>query len=175
MGSNLARRGVSRSEAIEKIQATKEMATLTLLIQPGSSKYYAWNYDGLGDQRLSILETVEFRQPPGSRSAREALGWAELALAFVHVSVRHGTAEKLNGYPSNIKGLRRYLRLCDAPALADSEAMDDLWKGKDGNQFEKSIPVFGDHVPDPVLLKKLQDMAKQDLACMRERERWEGV
>ncbi|AEO57310.1 hypothetical protein MYCTH_102133 [Thermothelomyces thermophilus ATCC 42464] len=64
-------------------------------------KTYKWDFTGLlapprgageeADHR-GIDGTVEFRQPPGSRTAAEAVTWATLAVAFVAGAVELGTA-----------------------------------------------------------------------------------
>ncbi|KAL2131086.1 hypothetical protein VTI74DRAFT_5560 [Chaetomium olivicolor] len=60
-------------------------------------KTYRWDFTGLlssaseGDVvERGILGTVEFRQPPGSGSAEEAVGWVSLGVMFVVGAVEGG-------------------------------------------------------------------------------------
>ncbi len=50
-------------------------------------KVYKWDFSGM---LANGLGTVEFRQPPGSTSLREATGWITLALTFVAAVVGGG-------------------------------------------------------------------------------------
>ncbi|EJT76841.1 hypothetical protein GGTG_06755 [Gaeumannomyces tritici R3-111a-1] len=56
-------------------------------------KVYKWDLTGL----CSARGTVEFRQPPGSLSAGQAVGWVSLALSFVEGSLRGDTPWFLDG------------------------------------------------------------------------------
>jgi hypothetical protein len=61
-------------------------------------KTHKWDFTGLlapsgsvaSDRDLGIKDTVEFRQPPGSRTAGEAEAWVKLTVAFVAGAVDGG-------------------------------------------------------------------------------------
>ncbi|KAK3301701.1 uncharacterized protein B0T15DRAFT_563143 [Chaetomium strumarium] len=62
-------------------------------------KTYRWNLAGLlaaaGERKAEDMDcgglgTIEFRQPPGSLTAEDAMSWATLAVAFVAAGVAYG-------------------------------------------------------------------------------------
>jgi hypothetical protein len=61
-------------------------------------KTHKWDFTGLlapaesvtSDRDLGVTDTVEFRQPPGSRTAGEAEAWVKLTVAFVVGAVDGG-------------------------------------------------------------------------------------
>lgn len=131
--TSLAMAGLSRRDAIRKISAAPCIDEVIAMIQSTRDKYFAWNF-----QKLNTTNTVEFRQPPGSKSADQVLGWAELAMNFVQASIAHGTPEKLGTVPSNIKGLRWYLQQVCVAGVNESHRMDWIWREKD----EGKIPYI---------------------------------
>jgi Putative amidoligase enzyme len=128
--TSLAIDGSSRRDAICKISNAPGIDEVIAMIQSHRDKCFAWNF-----QSLNRMNKVEFRQPPGSKSAGEVLGWAELAMNFVQASIAHGTPEKLDTIPSNIKGLRWYLHQVCVAGVNESHRMDWIWREKDEGEI----------------------------------------
>ncbi|KAM0814534.1 putative Amidoligase enzyme [Seiridium cardinale] len=75
----------------------------------GQDKYMSWNFGHLMDQ----CGTIEFRRPPGVRTAADAKHWAAFTLGFINMAMtmsngwaQHGTA---TSHPS-VKDLQRFVR-----------------------------------------------------------------
>ncbi len=124
----LGRAGLSRSESIADIERLLDVYHVIETIQTSDDKFFAWNFDSLNEHN-----TIEFRKPPASSSADEALSWAELALNFIQASLRYGTSRRLKRIPSTIKGLRWFLRQVCVPSMNAPSRLDRIWAGKDEN------------------------------------------
>ncbi|KAK9794509.1 putative Amidoligase enzyme [Seiridium cardinale] len=75
----------------------------------GQDKYMSWNFGHLMDQ----CGTIEFRRPPGVKTADDAKHWAAFTLGFINMAMttsngwaQHGTA---TSHPS-VKDLQRFVR-----------------------------------------------------------------
>ncbi|KAF2745037.1 hypothetical protein M011DRAFT_470048 [Sporormia fimetaria CBS 119925] len=53
-------------------------------------KYYRWNFGSLHLEGAREVGTIEFRQPPGSKSATSTRHWINFAVAFVQMACVHG-------------------------------------------------------------------------------------
>lgn len=131
-----AAKGRSRAEAILMINGVTDFHAFSSLVQPYTLRGYTWNF-------RSILKyyTMEFRKPPASRTADEALGWAELAMSFVQTSIRYGSPERLRLVPPTVGGLRWFLRQNHIARSNEPERLDQIWAGKDPNAFVEGIPL----------------------------------
>ncbi len=110
--TNPSLHGLSLSDCLAKVDAAAEEGTMRSLVEVVNlhskttryaiakgktddfirGKTYKWDFTGLlsttSGEREGVLDcgiedTVEFRQPPGSMNAEEAVGWAVLGVAFV--------------------------------------------------------------------------------------------
>ena len=124
----LAPAGLSRSESIAEIERKLDAYHVIASIQNGGDKCFAWNFESLKEH-----STIEFRKPPASSSADEALSWAELALNFIQASLKYGTSRRLKMIPSTIRGLRWFLEQVYVPGINVPSRLDRIWAGKDEN------------------------------------------
>lgn len=170
-GPDLARKGLSRPQSIDAIDAADNTYLVENLIQKPGDKSFAWNFDSLHQ-----LGTIEFRKPPASITVEQALGWAELAMNFIQVSIEHGTPDKLKAFPSTIKGLRAYLSQVDVPGVNERYRMDWIWRGKDENGFRYVTHQRpGPHEGGKVMDNRLLDLNKADARRIMEHARSNGV
>jgi hypothetical protein len=95
------------------------------LMQGNGDRDYAWNFINLCWGK----GTLEFRKPPASTSAAEALSWAELALSFIQAAVRYGTSHRLQKVPSTVGGLRWFLEQARRPGVNEMARLDAIWAG----------------------------------------------
>lgn len=73
----------------------------------GGSRYQSWNFAHLVDQ----CGTVEFRRPPGVRSAREATKWVALALGCVRASLSFDwTAKGRVQHHANVADFTKFVK-----------------------------------------------------------------
>jgi Putative amidoligase enzyme len=134
----LGRKGKSRSESIAAIDQVTHPDELLELMQTSATttdRAYAWNFSSLYSQK----GTIEFRKPPVSLTSQDALSWAEFVLSFVHASIRCEIAQ-LRKVPSNVGGLRWFLRQFEVPDLNEPHRMDRLWRGKDPSAAVQPTP-----------------------------------
>lgn len=132
-----AANGLTRAQCVLKLNETKDFHEFLALMQPYSQRGLAWNF-----QSITKYYTVEFRKPPASKTAREALGWAELAMTFIQTSMKHGTSEKLKLVPPTIGGLRWFLRQNHSvPGFNEPEQLSWIWEAKDPNEFVEARPL----------------------------------
>jgi Putative amidoligase enzyme len=129
-------KGRSRAQSILMINQVPDFQSLLALMNPGGTRFCGWNF-------LSILKyyTIEFRKPPASRTADEALAWAEFAMSFVQTSIRFGTPERLRLVPPTVGGLRWFLRQSFVLQLNEPERLESIWKDKHPNMFVESKPM----------------------------------
>lgn len=102
----------------------------------GTDRNYAWNFQSL----QFYPKTIEFRKPPVSLTPDAALSWAELALSFVHASVRCESSQ-LQKVPPTVGGLRWFLRQFYVPGMNEPARLERLWKGKDPRAAVEPIPL----------------------------------
>jgi Putative amidoligase enzyme len=129
-------KGRSRAQSILMISQVPDFQSLLILMHPGGMRFCGWNF-------LSILNyyTIEFRKPPGSRTADEALAWAELAASFVQTSIRFGSPERLKLVPPTVGGLRWFLQQSFVLQLNEPERLESIWKDRHPNMFVEVKPM----------------------------------
>ncbi|KAF7506659.1 hypothetical protein GJ744_011488 [Endocarpon pusillum] len=126
---NLAQKDKSRSDSINEIERAGEIDAVLNLMQICGDPKFAWNFIPLTTNK----QTIEFRKPPGSETADEALCWAELALNFIQASLRYGSFTDLKKFPQNIKGLRSFLGKGQDPKISDPDRLQMLWANQTPN------------------------------------------
>ena len=125
VGQHLGLKNKSRPESMAAINNATDMIQLIHLMQPVYDRAYAWNFNNLFDSK----RTIEFRKPPGSTTADQALAWAELALSFVQAAVRYGTLEKLQKVPSTVRGLYWFMEQAIVPGMNEPGRLERLFDG----------------------------------------------
>ncbi|KAF7511873.1 hypothetical protein GJ744_003106 [Endocarpon pusillum] len=125
VGQHLGLKNKSRPESMAAINDATDMIQLIHLMQPVYDRDYAWNFNNLFDSK----RTIEFRKPPGSTTADQALAWAELALSFVQAAVRYGTLEKLQRVPSTVRGLYWFMEQATVPSMNEPGRLERLFDG----------------------------------------------
>jgi Putative amidoligase enzyme len=93
------------------------------LMQDHSDRDYAWNFTNICWGK----GTIEFRKPPASTSAAEALSWAELAMSFIQAAIRYGTTNRLQRVPSTVGGLRWFLEQARRTGVNEPARLDCIW------------------------------------------------
>lgn len=152
---DLAANGVSRIEAMLMISQITDLHKLLSLMNPNFRRGFSWNF-------RSIIKyyTVEFRKPPASKTAQEALNWAEFAMTFVQTAIRYGTLERLVVIPPTVGGLRWFLRQTCVPRLNKPGRLEAIWKGKYPNAFIEARPLGNQE--SEVQLSKINQMIEAD-------------
>ena len=150
--TNLAGRNLSRIDSVAKIEACETRSQVRRLMHPNADRYFGWNFDS-----LKKLNTIEFRKGAGSRTAGEALAWAELAMRFVLSAMRSNvTPEFLRKIPPNIHGLHWFLRQVKAvEGVSDPRYL---------------APLFADKLPQASIPPPLYLQSPPDLIAMLERK-----
>lgn len=131
----LALRAKSRLVSIQLIEESSSMSGLMLLLQPFYERNYCWNFAS-----LMTKGTIEFRKPPVSTSADEALCWAELAMSFIQTSIQCESVEKLQKVPPNVGGLRWFVSRFNVPGKNEPARLERLWQGKHPKAMLQPIP-----------------------------------
>jgi Putative amidoligase enzyme len=129
----------SPRQAIRQIEQAQTRQDVVELMSPGvSDNYFAWNF-----KSLQRLRTIEFRKASPSKTAQEALMWAEFAMTFILSAMQtDDTIRYLNHTPPNVAGLRRFLSQKKTEAhMCDPEYLNPLWVGKSGR--ESIQPLIG--------------------------------
>ncbi len=157
---SFAQRNRSRWESITEIERVIDASEFLQLMQNFGDPRYAWNFWNL----TTANKTIEFRKPPGSVTADEALSWAELALNFIQVSIRLGSSRLLRSYSANIKGLRLFLRQVNEPGVNEPDRLDRLWAGEPPNAAVP--PIYS-----PTRKGKTKDKIKPKIAADMKRIR----
>lgn len=146
-GQCLGYEELSRTESIAAIDEIplvndqEDIRRVVELMQDVDDRDYCWNFVNLRRSR----ETIEFRKPPGSASAAEALSWAEFAMSFVQASVKHGTRDRLEKIPSNVGGLKWFLKQAHVPGVNEPSRLERIWKDKPDNAAVEPQPVLEEY------------------------------
>jgi hypothetical protein len=126
-GRYLGQENKSRHSSIVEISQTTGLRQMIEMMQASSDKNYCWNFNNL----LDSLRTIEFRKPPASTTAYEALAWTELAMSFVQASVKYGSLAVLRDVPSTVGGLRWFLKQAHIPGMNRPDLLEIIFEGKD--------------------------------------------
>ncbi|KAF7509723.1 hypothetical protein GJ744_007594 [Endocarpon pusillum] len=133
---SLVLRAKSRPDSIQLVEETSSMSRLMLLLQPFYERNYCWNFAS-----LVTKGTIEFRKPPVSTSADEALCWAELAILFIQTSIQCESVEKLQKVPPNVGGLRWFVSQFNVPGKNEPARLERLWQGKHPKAMLQPVPA----------------------------------
>jgi hypothetical protein len=168
----LARHGFSRSRSIAAIEsATDEEAVIRLMTgpkeptNPWANGSYAWSFLDFSRKHM-----IGFRKPPTSLNSNDVLNWAELTITFIQASIRTGSAATLREFPSDLSGLRSFLR--EVPSIAgvnEPRRWQKLWAGRHPNGAMEPAPYLDDEI-DLITATTLNRRLQID----RERIREEG-
>lgn len=132
-------RNICRSGLIDDIEGTDCLNALIPLIQ--DSRDYCWNFLPLLDRG-----TIEFRKPPASKTAEEALSWAEFAISFVQASIKCKSAAELRKIPATVGGLRWFCSRCTEPGVNQPHRLQRIWADHGETEALKPVSV---HKGDP--------------------------
>ncbi|KAI0412559.1 hypothetical protein F5X98DRAFT_391827 [Xylaria grammica] len=160
---------------VEAVYATKTIEDLILLVNPDLTpegvptgridRYYRWNFTNLllvGSGEPNKLKerkigTIEFRGPPGSPTADDAVKWADFATHFVWAAIEKGSKhyflEKLGGakfYNNKPQAVwDEFLKFIDLPAtlfpeantkVAENEAATNALPPLEGQTVQNLVP-----------------------------------
>jgi hypothetical protein len=128
---------------------------LLRLMQPYDIRGHIWNF-----RSIMKYYTLEFRKPPPSRNANEALAWAELAISFVHTSIRYASPERLALVPPTVGGLRWFLQQHHVPHMNEPNRLNWIWEGLDPNSFVEGTPLS--ELETPAQLARIRWMIELD-------------
>jgi Putative amidoligase enzyme len=129
-GQYLGKSDKSRSDSIAAVDGVpvrnevQDMNCIIELMQNLDDRDYCWNFNNICWGK----GTIEFRKPPASTTAEEALGWAELVMSFVQASIKNGVCEKLKKVPPNVGGLKWFLKQAYEPGVNEAYRLDVIWK-----------------------------------------------
>jgi Putative amidoligase enzyme len=126
-GRRLGRENKSRFASMVEISQATGLKQMIEMMQASSDKHYCWNFNNL----LDSLRTIEFRKPPASTTAYEALAWTELAISFIQASVKYGSLAVLHGVPSTVGALRWFLKQAHIPGMNEPGRLASIFAGKD--------------------------------------------
>jgi hypothetical protein len=75
---------------IQSLQEMKKTSRMTEV--QGGGRYWGWNFKNLVANKLGgeAYGTIEFRRPPGSPTAEDALMWIEFATTFTVACIEYG-------------------------------------------------------------------------------------
>jgi transposase InsO family protein len=128
----LAADNKSRSQSVAYIEEQLNLRQVVDAIQRPHDRDFCWNFQNL---LLSEKRTIEFRKPPASTTAEEALSWAEFAMSFVQSSIKCESAAKLQNIPPNLRGLDWFLRQSKVAGANEHRRLRKIWKGKGLDDF----------------------------------------
>lgn len=152
---HLAYQNRSRDASIRFIETLTDFYTFSTVMNPDRDRTYGWNF-----RSIEKYYTVEFRKPPGSTTADQVLGWAELAMSFVQASLRLGSIEKLRKVPSTVGGLLWFIQQSRVPGMNEHNRLYQFWQGISMRQFEEpgtNRPVLAQE--DLAMLVQLRDLS----------------
>jgi Putative amidoligase enzyme len=158
----LQRANKSRSQLIDDIKRANYASTAVRLMQNTDDRDYSWNFWSIYSK-----ETIEFRKPPASTTAEEALAWAEFAISFIQASIMYEDTTLLQKIPPTIGGLRWFLSRFPIPGVSEPKRMQRLWKGKDPTAMLEPVPNTSIFFPWEQKLKegrvaRLKEMAEYE-------------
>ncbi len=124
----LGHHNLSRPESIAEVEKVRSFEALLDCMGEMFNRNYCWNFESLRDQYKS---TIEFRKPPVSTTAEQALSWAELAMSFVQASIKCESPKKLQEVPSTVGGLRWFLEQSYVEGVNEQKRLDRIFGDKD--------------------------------------------
>lgn len=125
----LAQKNRSRPESIAYIETRMNRDQL-IATMCGNDRDFCWNFRSLLN---SDKRTIEFRKPPVSTTAKEALAWAEFAICFIQASIKCESPAKLQQVPPTLRGLLWFLSTNQKLGVNEPDRLEPLWAGKDLN------------------------------------------
>ncbi|POS69407.1 hypothetical protein DHEL01_v212198 [Diaporthe helianthi] len=117
------------ADCIEVIEACESIESLAYLMNDGSIRYYAWNFQNLDETHLST-GTIEWRQPAGMDSVHGCIAWIELAIAFVQAGRRPDI--DCTSYPETVEGLKDFAWMGVIVDASDARYMDAIFNTRTG-------------------------------------------
>jgi len=144
-GDKLGRESRSRPDSMAAISRAANLEQMIQLMQPLDDRNYCWNFNNL----FELKRTIEFRKPPASTTADQALNWAELALSFVQASVVYGSLDRLRRITSNVRGLRWFLEQAHVPGMNEPARLQKIFEGKAHHAMRepRAVPKKADMTP----------------------------
>jgi Putative amidoligase enzyme len=130
----LVAKNYCRAELMDSIEKADFLDALLPLIQDGRD--YCWNFLPLFDRG-----TIEFRKPPASTTAEEALSWAELAMSFVQACIRCKSTVELKKVPATVGGLRWFCSQSLETGVNQPHRLQRIWADHDEKEALKPVPV----------------------------------
>ncbi|RWA09451.1 hypothetical protein EKO27_g5666 [Xylaria grammica] len=159
---------------VEAVYATKTLKDLIVLVNPNPNpqsqepefdRYYRWNFTNLlllgSDEPNKLAErkigTIEFRGPPGSPTAEDALKWADFATHFVWAATEKGSRDYFQKTLGGAKFYKNkpqavwneFLKFIDLPetlfpeantAVAENEAAMNALPSLEGQTVQSLVP-----------------------------------
>lgn len=133
---HLALKDRSRERSMLFLDTVKDFFSFLSVMNPDGERGYTWNF-----RSIEKFYTIEFRKPPASTTASQALSWAELAMSFVQASLRYGLLEKLRRIPSTVGGLRWFLEQSHVPGMNEHHRLQSFWESSNAQAFEAPMPM----------------------------------
>lgn len=151
-------KGKSVADCIKLIKACEDINELVMLMNDGSIRYYAWNFQNLSEQKTG---TIEWRQPAAITTAQGCKAWMELAITFVQAARTPGV--DCTTFSATVEGLRGFLKKGSIEKLSNVEVLDAILnddKIKTGS-VELITP---DRIPSAEeLIRKVQEDERKNL------------
>jgi Putative amidoligase enzyme len=139
-------KGLSRPEAIDRVAGAHDVTQLVQLIhREPDDKHYSWNFLGSHQGQRLWGPYVEFRQPPGCRSAEELISWTELAVLFVGAALREWDWKVFKDAPTGIQGLYQFMEKSSVLGMYRGSAWKTLWEVAKGREKGAHQALRGDN------------------------------
>ncbi len=133
---HLALKDRSRERSMLFLDTVNDFFSFLSVMNPDGERGYTWNF-----RSIEKFYTIEFRKPPASTTAKQALSWAELAMSFVQASIRYGLPGKLRDIPSTVGGLRWFLEQSNITGFNEHYRLQKFWESSDAHAFEQPLPM----------------------------------
>ncbi|KAI9861194.1 MAG: hypothetical protein M1813_005367 [Trichoglossum hirsutum] len=132
------------SKNVDLILAKRDVVQLIELMNPPDRPYnrlgildrnFAWNFSNLGQKKC----TIEYRRPPGIKTANACIAWVALAIRFVKAALQVEDAyypfgaDRTDPTHVCVYHLYRFLAAAQPPGPHAERYFEQLFSGKKGN------------------------------------------
>jgi Putative amidoligase enzyme len=151
----LARKGLSRPQSMAFIDTIGSLEDLPRVLQPREDKFFGWNFHSLE----KYGGTIEFHRGAASMSADEIFGWAEPAMTFIQMALRHGLPAQLQNVPATLGELHRFLGLESVPRMNERHRIDFFFHQRNMTDTREPRPAGN---VTPAMRAKLEKKKEKD-------------
>ncbi|KAJ5682653.1 hypothetical protein N7462_005818 [Penicillium macrosclerotiorum] len=135
-----ATKDLTREASLSRIQETRDINELVLLMHPYRDKRFGWNFVNLSPEPHSEApySTIEYRRGPSSTTAKDVFVSIEIAMSFIEAAIQQPNMEAIAKTPQTVGGLKMFIQAAHLPnkhGLYDSGYLKEFFANTRDDAF----------------------------------------